>query len=620
MFWNGSCPIALCCMLTVALSKTLKLLIILYSKTTTINMLTGMLAPTDGYAVIAGKDMRTDMGQIRQEIGICLQHDCLFPQLTVKEHIQFFSRLKGLYSKYSSDEVEEKILKSIEDVALLEKKNTLSNNLSGGMKRKLSVAIAFSGESKTVLLDEPTSGMDPFSRRFTWDVIRHYRQDRCIILTTHFMDEADILGDRIAIMAEGQLRCAGSSLFLKKHYGVGYQLTIEKNANGGGKKAYDDEFDDERVGSSSAKDKRLKNIVLESVSEASLLSNVGTEMSFQLPIGAASEFKSMFEQLDDEVDDGGIVTYGVSITTLDEVFLLVARGGTTEKVEMKSSKAKAGELVGEGETSYRSRMDLENDGMFARHVQSLFRKRALNFKRDKKAWICSTLLPSFLVFVGFILFRFVVPPRNFEPLVLSVDSFNPDISTGTRNPIPFNEPGTDFTCQPGICMVGFNHSFGFFNTTDRYTFCGLGFDGNISSSCSITESDSIVGQLNEFGAAGQPQQSANVSDSSYNIAASSKLFAASQYGALHFTHDRFSQTGGANYSDTVIARCNAFHTLFDPDFVDASYCDKYAGVGYVVNYNFTAVHASLIYQALADQVSLLGNSNSVKSSICDVSS
>lgn len=620
MFWNGSCPIALCCMLTVALSKTLKLLIILYSKTTTINMLTGMLAPTDGYAVIAGKDIRTDMGQIRQEIGICLQHDCLFPQLTVKEHIQFFSRLKGLYSKYSSDEVEEKILKSIEDVALLEKKNTLSNNLSGGMKRKLSVAIAFSGESKTVLLDEPTSGMDPFSRRFTWDVIRHYRQDRCIILTTHFMDEADILGDRIAIMAEGQLRCAGSSLFLKKHYGVGYQLTIEKNANGGGKKAYDDEFDDERVGSSSAKDKRLKNIVLESVSEASLLSNVGTEMSFQFPIGAASEFKSMFEQLDDEVDDGGIVTYGVSITTLDEVFLLVARGGTAEKVEMKSSKAKAGELVGEGETSYRSRMDLENDGMFARHVQSLFRKRALNFKRDKKAWICSTLLPSFLVFVGFILFRFVVPPRNFEPLVLSVDSFNPDISTGTRNPIPFNEPGTDFTCQPGICMVGFNHSFGFFNTTDRYTFCGLGFDGNISSSCSITESDSIVGQLNEFGAAGQPQQSANVSDSSYNIAASSKLFAASQYGALHFTHDRFSQTGGANYSDTVIARCNAFHALFDPDFVDASYCDKYAGVGYVVNYNFTAVHASLIYQALADQVSLLGNSNSVKSSICDVSS
>ena len=112
----------------------------------------------------------------------------MFPQLTVVEHIQFFSRVKGLYNKYPKKEVEAKILRSIEDVALLEKRNTLSKNLSGGMKRKLSLAIAFCGESKTVLLDEPTSGMDPFSRRFTWDVIRQYRQDRCIVLTTHFMD------------------------------------------------------------------------------------------------------------------------------------------------------------------------------------------------------------------------------------------------------------------------------------------------------------------------------------------------------------------------------------------------------------------------------------------------
>jgi ATP-binding cassette, subfamily A (ABC1), member 3 len=99
--------------------------------------------------------------------------------------------LKGLYSKYKKEEVDEKIRQSIEDVALLEKRNTLSKNLSGGMKRKLSVAIAFCGESKTVLLDEPTSGMDPFSRRFTWNVIRQYRQNRCIVLTTHFMDGKD---------------------------------------------------------------------------------------------------------------------------------------------------------------------------------------------------------------------------------------------------------------------------------------------------------------------------------------------------------------------------------------------------------------------------------------------
>lgn len=119
-------------------------------QTTTISMLTGMLAPTEGYAVVAGKDIRTQMPQIRQEIGICLQHDCLFPQLTVQEHVRFFARLKGLFRRCSKEEAEAKIKQSIEDVALLEKRNTLSKNLSGGMKRKLSVAIAFCGDSKTV--------------------------------------------------------------------------------------------------------------------------------------------------------------------------------------------------------------------------------------------------------------------------------------------------------------------------------------------------------------------------------------------------------------------------------------------------------------------------------------
>ena len=88
------------------------------------------------------------MGEIRQDIGICLQHDCLFPNLTVREHLQFFSRLKGLYSKVSRKEAEENVDQAIRDVALFEKRNTLSKNLSGGMKRKLSVAMAFCGGSE----------------------------------------------------------------------------------------------------------------------------------------------------------------------------------------------------------------------------------------------------------------------------------------------------------------------------------------------------------------------------------------------------------------------------------------------------------------------------------------
>jgi ABC-type proline/glycine betaine transport system ATPase subunit len=225
--------------------------------------------------------------------------------------------------------------------------------------------------------------MDPFSRRFTWNVIRQYRKDRCIILTTHFMDEADILGDRIAIMSEGQLRCCGSSLFLKKTYGVGYQLTIEKahdksrtaaaasrpftdksvernNHNGKAvvkkvrstSKAENDggRLDDEGYelqvqattsssttatqsdGSMTAAtataavttgDAKLKSHVLDNVSGANLLSNVGREMTFQLPMGGSAEFAPMFQGLDSELDQGVITSYGVSITTLDGTFVAV---------------------------------------------------------------------------------------------------------------------------------------------------------------------------------------------------------------------------------------------------------------------------------------------------------
>jgi ABC-type ATPase involved in cell division len=115
-------------------------------KTTTISMLTGMLDPTSGYAKVGGKDIRTEMDNIRGGIGICLQHDCLFPELTVREHISFFARVKGLYAKLPRSEAELKVDSSIRDVALSEKSNTLSKNLSGGMKRKLSVAIAFCGD------------------------------------------------------------------------------------------------------------------------------------------------------------------------------------------------------------------------------------------------------------------------------------------------------------------------------------------------------------------------------------------------------------------------------------------------------------------------------------------
>lgn len=118
--------------------------------------------------------------------------------------------------------------KAINDVDLKEKTNELAKNLSGGQRRRLSVAIAFIGDSKLIYLDEPTSGMDTSARRHIWEMLKKYKNDRVVVLTTHFMDEADFLGDRIGIMGEGELICCGSSVFLKNTFGIGYNLTIVK--------------------------------------------------------------------------------------------------------------------------------------------------------------------------------------------------------------------------------------------------------------------------------------------------------------------------------------------------------------------------------------------------------
>lgn len=193
-------------------------------KTTTISMLTGLIEPTEGRAEVNGLDIFNDMALVRKDLGVCPQHDVLFEFLTPEDHLRLFAGFKGT----PAHKIEEQVTKMLEDIDLTVQKDQLAKTLSGGQKRKLSVAIALIGDSKVVMLDEPTSGMDTSARRRLWDMLKRNKQGRIIILTTHYMDEADILGDRIAIMAEGKVVCTGSSLFLKKRYGVGYNLVIAK--------------------------------------------------------------------------------------------------------------------------------------------------------------------------------------------------------------------------------------------------------------------------------------------------------------------------------------------------------------------------------------------------------
>ena len=117
-------------------------------------------------------------------------------------------------------------MRRIEEVRLSDAADRCAGTFSGGMRRRLSVAIALIGNPQVVFLDEPTTGMDPINRRHVWDVVEAAKQDRCVVLTTHSMEEADILGDTIAIMAKGRLRCLGSTVRLKTRFGAGYKLSI----------------------------------------------------------------------------------------------------------------------------------------------------------------------------------------------------------------------------------------------------------------------------------------------------------------------------------------------------------------------------------------------------------
>ena len=131
-------------------------------------MLSGLLPPTSGDAHVFGQSILNAMPAIRATLGVCPQHNILFPLLTVREHLELYAAIKGV----ERSRVAEVVAEMIKQVGLEEKVGVRSHALSGGMQRKLSVAIALIGDSRIVFLDEPTSGMDPYSRRATWDLLK----------------------------------------------------------------------------------------------------------------------------------------------------------------------------------------------------------------------------------------------------------------------------------------------------------------------------------------------------------------------------------------------------------------------------------------------------------------
>eukprot|EP00698_Gefionella_okellyi_P026217 TRINITY_DN9910_c0_g1_i1.p1 TRINITY_DN9910_c0_g1~~TRINITY_DN9910_c0_g1_i1.p1 ORF type:complete len:919 (-),score=142.57 TRINITY_DN9910_c0_g1_i1:87-2843(-) len=189
-------------------------------KTTFLSILTGLIPLSSGSVNIAGYSVEKDISTVRRLIGICPQHDVLWDDLTCTEHLLFYCRLKGV----PADREQAEVRTLLECVGLEHVPSRRAGALSGGMKRRLSVAISLAGDPKIVFMDEPTTGTDPHTRRQLWKVIGNVSRGRCVLLTTHRMDEADVLCSRIAILAEGSLRCIGEQQRLKTKYGGGYVL------------------------------------------------------------------------------------------------------------------------------------------------------------------------------------------------------------------------------------------------------------------------------------------------------------------------------------------------------------------------------------------------------------
>nr|CAD7265343.1 unnamed protein product [Timema shepardi] len=288
-------------------------------KTTTMSVLTGMYSPTSGSVLVDGYDIHHDMDKVRESLGLCPQHNLLFTDLTVMEHLLFFAMLKGSSRQRARTEANSLLSR----LNLTAKSDQLADTLSGGMKRKLSLAIALIGDSKlanalvvlsstaedreievrisVLMLDEPTSGMDPEARREIWDLLLSMRGHRTILITTHFMEEADVLGDFIAIMDHGRVHCYGTSLFLKNIYGTGYHLKLMRQET--------------------CDVARITRLIQETVPQSAPSSSVGSELCYTLPSDQARHFPALFDLLDRDKATLGVTGMGVSITTLEEVFL-----------------------------------------------------------------------------------------------------------------------------------------------------------------------------------------------------------------------------------------------------------------------------------------------------------
>ena len=281
-------------------------------KTSLMMILSGIVPQSSGSATIYGKSLEKDIGQLRNKyLGLCPQHNILYDHLTVDEHLSFYGTIRGLSSK----EIRRDAGNLLISMRLVEHRGKRVQQLSGGMRRKLCVCVSFMGSPKLVVLDEPTAGIDSYSRRHIWDFLMSQREERCILLSTHHMDEAEVVGDRIAIIDHGHLLCVGGLPYLKEQFKLKYLLRVEKERK--------------EVSTNS-----ITELVETHLSTAKLEMEGDKEIHYSLPISAVKENQSLsdlFSVLEEEREQIGVSSFVLEAPTLEQLFLKLTELRYTEE-------------------------------------------------------------------------------------------------------------------------------------------------------------------------------------------------------------------------------------------------------------------------------------------------
>ena len=355
-------------------------------KTTTMSMLSGLIPPTAGTATINGHDICTDLRRAQSQLGLCPQTNTLIPSMTVIEHLWLFSKLKGVSDKH----VYRYIDQMLEDIQLVPKRHEPTKKLSGGMKRKLSCALALVGQSPVVMLDEPTSGVDPSARDAIHRLLRKYREGRTILLSTHHMDEADKVADRIAIMNDGRVACCGTKLFLKSRYDIGYRLNMV--------------VDRERCDVDA-----LARTIQRVVPKAILVNIVRSDLSFVLPRDASPAFEALFTVLQAERSSLGVQSYGMAGASVADVFLKVGEqsGGMQPGRDNELEQAEAPDLAAAAVEALPPSIDtgtkLTGMALLQTQVWAMLVKRFLHLRRNYLAVVSQLLVPSFFTLMALLI-------------------------------------------------------------------------------------------------------------------------------------------------------------------------------------------------------------------------